>query len=379
MLSNPYFIGVAPGFKYDRQKPLRAQLQLAGLNSGNLLFTEALHRVLAGPSPHWGFDFDPSAVRDQHDVIVVAAANWLSPRTDWGRLSVLLDAAQLPIVVIGLGAQAPRETVMPTLSGGTQRFVDLLIDRNAHVGVRGAYSELVSHHFGMKNVVVTGCPSILWHVTRPISLKPSSMSTSRKALNTSRGLPDERLFQSKTETARLNLLLSRLALQNDYGFIGQAEFPDMYYALNRGNEDPYRKDFPDYLARIYGEELVSVERYLSRRMKVFFNVADWVDYIQCNVDMVIGSRLHGAIASLLAGVPAVLITHDTRTREAATKLDIPSIPSDLITDTLSLKHLAELVDCERVNGTMASLYADFAVFFEQCRLNHRLVNIKSDI
>jgi len=78
--------------------------------------------------------------------------------------------------------------------------------------------------------------------------------------------------------------------------------------------------------------------------------------------------LHGVIASLLAGVPAVLIVHDTRTREMAQHIKIPYLEAaDLVellsSGSLDIEGIYEGADLDAFNKNQPIYHAAFSAFF----------------
>jgi polysaccharide pyruvyl transferase WcaK-like protein len=64
---------------------------------------------------------------------------------------------------------------------------------------------------------------------------------------------------------------------------------------------------------------------LLGKMHVFRTLQEWTNFHKENTDFTLSSRIHGCIASLLAGKPALLIQHDQRTRELAETMGVSSI------------------------------------------------------
>ena len=73
-----------------------------------------------------GYDFNPDEVNASYDRIVIPAANWISPWTDLGALADALDEVEVPIVVVGIGAQSGIEMSIPDLKPGTARLLKVL-------------------------------------------------------------------------------------------------------------------------------------------------------------------------------------------------------------------------------------------------------------
>lgn len=77
----------------------------------------------------------------------------------------------------------------------------------------------------------------------------------------------------------------------------------------------------------------------ENRVKFFIDVPEWIQYME-KVDFFCGSRFHGTVAALLAGVPSVLCAFDARTRELA---EYHKIASMFPNDPLVEKNMEDLL------------------------------------
>jgi polysaccharide pyruvyl transferase WcaK-like protein len=109
-------------------------------------------------------------------------------------------------------------------------------------------------------------------------------------------------------------------------------------------------------------------------IRCFFDVGEWLDYAS-TVDLTLGSRLHGAIAALIAGRPALLVTHDSRTKEMAIQAGIPSIDKSeiLIHKEPDFAELHARIDPSEFNERQLRYYKNFIDFFEVNKVAHNLV------
>ncbi len=69
-----------------------------------------------------------------------------------------------------------------------------------------------------------------------------------------------------------------------------------------------------------------ISNLIEHKIKIFNSTSTWTDFLCKNCDLTVSSRIHGCIASLNAGKPALLLHHDVRTSELAKVIGIPSIP-----------------------------------------------------
>jgi len=80
-------------------------------------------------------------------------------------------------------------------------------------------------------------------------------------------------------------------------------------------------------------------------------------------DFVIGTRFHGAMAALLAGTPALVICHDSRTTEMCRFLGVPN--TDLATfNASSLDALFASVDLATYHSRRRVLAGEYVAFLE---------------
>jgi hypothetical protein len=80
-----------------------------GHNTGNLAFQHAVWSLIEDEKRVFSFDFRPEVVKEQARLICIPAANFLYNGFDLGGLADRLAATGLPLMVLGLGAQAMKD------------------------------------------------------------------------------------------------------------------------------------------------------------------------------------------------------------------------------------------------------------------------------
>ncbi|MDR5655065.1 polysaccharide pyruvyl transferase family protein [Ruixingdingia sedimenti] len=286
-----------------------------------MLFTESLLKNLAG-STHAFFDFNQDAL-DGRDCLVVAAANWLATGQDMAWLADRLELTTLPIFIVGLGAQSTLDGKIPKLPPGTQRLVRLISERSVNISVRGHFSAEVLDHYGVHNVVVTGCPSLLLAGKRGFSIAtPDALPDSSVCLHGTRHRfhktdAFQNYIYAQGFTRRIDMVL-------------QSELADTLYVLGRTNNAESVRQAAEPLVASYGTDNIDqIARYLKTHGKIFFELEPWLDYLRTK-SFCVGTRIHGTVAALLSGTPGMLIAHDSRTRELAETMSIPFVLSTAI-------------------------------------------------
>ena len=351
MYRNALVVGVRQ-LDHSGEKATVEQMMLSlGQNTGNMMFTQSLTSVLAGAA--WGsFRLDAQDV-EGHDAIVLAAANWVNNFDDFGWLAERLEKTKLPVFLIGVGAQASTADEIPDVSTGTLRLLSLVQDRSSSISARGTFSCEVLNRYGIKSARPTGCPSLM--LMGPEGPSPSLL---REPHFDACSIHATRHGFSSTD--EFQTFLYRQAFSRGLDLVLQSEVADIHYAVRgrTGEEVPARA--AEVLPDIYGADAETIAAYLERHGRVFTQYPDWIAYMR-ERSFCFGTRIHGTIAALIAGTPASLIVHDSRTVELAQIMGVPivrwqDIPSDRDIDIpllYSRPQLREFV------ARFASYYSNF--------------------
>lgn len=348
-----------------------------GGNTGNLLFIEALHRVIKHDAFAPVMGFHPRKIIERgHDGLIIPAANWLNPNSDWGGLANRIELSKLPCVMVGIGVQSEKIGNIPLITDGTKRLLKVVSERSKSISARGQFSAEVLNHYGVKNVEVTGCPSLLWKIDAPVSIKSPKPPGPSITAYASRENNIAKVSSADTRSL-ISRYISRLSIENGYTFVAQTEVHDITAARFKSSTERYRLE---YLKKAYQElNEESLIEYLSKNLKFFTSACDWIKFLKTQ-DFAFGTRLHGIIAALIAGTPAMLIYHDARTQEMAQHLRIPNIPAEtVLSKKMSALDIRHHFDPGEFNTRMDSYYSNFANFFAAndvaTRLNYKLTEI----
>ena len=113
----------------------------------------------------------------------------------------------------------------------------------------------------------------------------------------------------------------------------------------------------------------------DNRIKMIADMGNWFTYLQYEgFNYSIGNRIHGNIMSILAGIPATVLAHDTRTREMA---EFFEIPLHLVSknETLSVRDFERLyinADYSKFNATYRSKYNAYVDFLKKYGIVSRI-------
>lgn len=339
---------------------------LVGNNSGNMIFQHAAQRVLSRAGVEISADRSHSggkladSINAEYDAWVLPFANAIRPSFAevLEKYVDTIERLTIPVVILGIGVQLNTAADNPERLEAMEPLVHRLMRgvlRNApSVGVRGevTYDYLRALGYSSDEVQVIGCPSLFRNGLDLKLAVPSSLSAdSRVALNISPYLPEmgpiatanarryPKLEYIPQDLATLAMLISRID-------------PD--------NADKFAADIPYRV----GDPLIS-----SGRTSYFIDPTTWVDYLS-GMEFSFGSRIHGNISALLAGTPAFLLAHDSRTLELAKYHEIPyRLLADVPADVDPADLLAQ-ADYSAFHANHPARFQRYLAFLEQHGLRH---------
>ncbi|HCA86209.1 MAG TPA: polysaccharide pyruvyl transferase [Streptomyces sp.] len=347
---------------FDVVSPDQAiQQNVFATNSGNLLFSTAAHKVLSTENTEVvsnRMKIQPSEadrINEEYDVFVVPLANAF--RTSFQRhldkLSELVEKLDIPVVVVGVGAQRDigydAEQLRP-LDDSVKRFARAVLDRSAAIGVRGEFTEKYLNNLGFRDVEVIGCPSMF---TNGAALK-----VDKKADRLTAG---SRIAANMTRSADHIGDVSGL-LTKTY-----ERYPDMIYVMQVLADAELL--FWGDLSEARGQSgIAPIHRthplFREDKARLYLDPVTWIDEMRGR-DFSFGTRIHGNITALLAGTPCTVICHDSRTLELCRYFDIPHIQAKDVTADLDLAELYETADFTKLQNGHQERFDRFTAFLDK--------------
>ena len=344
-----------------------------GKNVGNLVFGDAMHKILSVPdvnvvpntflSERVGINeayYAQINDRFSHFVIPLANAFRTSFLDSLNRLSTTIEHLDIPVTVAGVGVSGGAHSlgrdlldVPPELVDGVNRFMRAVLDRSAKVGVRGenTYRFLRGLGYDDSQVEVIGCPSLF-----------------RNGLD----LKIEKRLPKLTPSSNVNINISPyVPVMSRVARFHQRKYENLEYIaqdvetlrLLLWGVDPKEIVYPKMPIHS-GHDF-----YQRDKISFFVDSRTWINHL-AERDFSFGTRIHGNIASLVAGTPAYVLVHDTRTQELA---DYHQIPYTLVPDLpeqVDAARLYEQADYTGFNEGHRERYERFTGFLELNGLEH---------
>ena len=322
--------------------PSEHLLKKSGGNTGNFAYVQAIWNHL---SPHveiFPWHASPEKIRETCNVVVIACANQLGPHTDLEHPALTLEKIGLPVVAVGLGAQAPTTEAIVALSAGTRRWLDVVAahapSKTPNIGVRGEFSrQQVERHGAANRAVVVGCPS---NFINPDPLLGAALGEKFDNLRLDRIAVPAGLHLWPHLRA-IEQSLAELVEATSGLYVAQSEI-DMI-RLSRGEWSRIDANTSAALHEYIRPQLSHEQfRIWCKRYAICFSDASsWMESMR-NFDFVVGARFHGVMLAIQAGTPGGVIAHDSRTLEMCQTMHIPVRKFDELPEPLDLRAISSL-------------------------------------
>src|SRR4051794_34886360 len=286
---------------------------------------------------------DWDALNAECDVLILKGGNyvqhdWLS--TTFGK--ELFEKVKIPVLMFGIGLQAGRSEKVQ-FAPEEADILRMLSDKSAAISVRGGSTAEALESIGIRNAVVTGCPTTYWSLKPEISVRKPGRE--RGSFSFRQGLysDDPEVYRSQfraIEAARDQFSSLSVILQGEE-LLMQRYFMATKWAahhavtrsgvegtgLTRLRREPVDVEaLRDELHRTYdGFSRPALIRWLIDNTFFSYDVGDYLDHYRAQ-DMVLGCRLHSNLVAIAHGTPTFFLTYDQRTQEMADTFELPSCP-----------------------------------------------------
>lgn len=295
-------------------------------NTGNLLYYYATRCCINFTDKKFGFGSSAELINKHGNGLVFSLANQLGAHTDLGKRGMRLDQVDVPLVGLGLGAQIKKETNdLSFIPEGTVNWIRELtqhsISNSPNLTVRGDYTFSILEKLGLADKALPiGCQTNFINSNRNLgqSISERLSSTGIELISIAAGSPANRNLR------KLEASLLRLAEETQGRYIVQHPLDMINLAINYSKEE-FNESFAKMSTAFMSEGFSESEfrKLVKENFKIFVDPCQWMLEHQRS-DAVVGTRIHGIQSALQAGVPAICLYIDSRTKELCEKMKIPS-------------------------------------------------------
>lgn len=310
-------------------------------NTGTYLMTDTLRHIIDADEliPRF-YEFD-----EHVDTVVTNVLHRIGAdiKIDFPYWENVLEHADR-VVPLSMGFAFSDGEIAP-VSKELDRFLKMLAER-CELGVRTIYDAEALNGVGIKNVKIIGCPSLFFHMNREFQVDDSCYDLHQ--IN----------FNFTTDFANLGIC-QRRAVEVHWPFI--LYFKQLHeagkYKIDLTMQKPPFAEINDIHAILLS--YAEVHKFYSDCGRYFYGVEDWIKGIKENDDFSIGSRFHGNIAAVLAGIPALPVNVDKRMKGMNDFFKIPSIDMEEFDAEKPLIYYREMADYSEFNKNYKIVYDNF--------------------
>jgi hypothetical protein len=350
-------------------------------NTGNMIHAAAARRMMSKfveyERPGEWSEADIERLRAEHSHIVFVTANLIRLGVPGDHPSIKdlmaglvplaknLERARLPIVVFGLGTQAAlRGPYEFTAAPEVVRLLKVVSDHSRKIAVRGPFTAEACLKLGIKNVEVIGCQSMFWHRSPEFSWglsEPDPVQPANVAFNFT--------------DAPLEAKLINQAIACGHDFIGQQnDAEEDVKAKENGAALPELANYNWGVAFAFAKGLLdrtNYEPWVKSHFYQFRQPEPWLEHMR-RYSFSYGTRLHGNIAALLAGVRAIWIVHDMRLKEVCDHFRLPTIGFDEVRAGVDMQTLYDRADYSQCHRIYPDRYRALFDYVDGAGLPHSL-------
>ena len=250
-------------------------------------------------------------INNNYDLIIYPMANFFGTdyKNNMYSLAETFQQIKIPTYIIACGAQANSyddlNNLIKDIGEPAKHFISSIYETGGEFALRGHFTKQFFDELGFHSAVVTGCPS-MFQLGR--DFKITNIKVSEKDFKP--------CFNGK-----ISLLDSSIEKFDTYYF----DQDNYFYKIYDSTYD-VKTDYKSLLRYYRHETMYSIKLLAENKIAHIPNLNQWRSFLKNgNFNYSFGSRIHGSIMAILAGVPATVVAVDTRTKEMADFFDIPYI------------------------------------------------------
>lgn len=323
-------------------------------NSGNHVFEFSLQKTTLSKKHQIDIKTiewvrsNPKEINKKYDMCLHSPANILG---SWAKQELKaweksLKEIKIPFHFIGVGAQSKKYTPCKLASKIKKEgyaFIKSILNTGGKIGLRGHFTAEVVENLGFSknDFHVLGCPSLFMNGPN-LRINKSNIQKPKPIFNGNKfwfNSDFHHYFNDHPESI----------------FVCQDKLYPLLYDLSYFNSD-----ITSYLQGSLFHNLCK-----EKRVRLYTDLIPWINEIKNeHFNFCIGTRIHGNIVSLLAGIPSCLDVIDSRTKELADFFEIPSIT--LNNPRTHIMDIYDKLDFDKFNKNFKNKFQNFKNFMNLC-------------
>lgn len=246
--------------------------------------------------------------KQEYNLCVIAFATHVTDKRDVSRYAKFAKRLNIKTIAFSLGIQDYSNTALSVgkLHVSLISLLSYVVKSSGYIGVRGPHtaSTLLKAGFKQKNIIQIGCPTLFGPLQK--DLKIIKKKTFKKPI----------VVYHRTMCTLNQKILKEAPL------LGQDFLDEVIFKDDIPNNQPIKqaelKNYSNYKNGALALKQIKHKGIFNNTFQDWFNTIG-------NHDFILGARLHGCIAALIQGIPAVMIARDIRVEEIAEFYKIPCV------------------------------------------------------
>lgn len=331
-----------------------------GGNNGNLIFGAASHKLFSTHDTTVDANYYTinrklaDRVNAEYDGFILPLANAFRPSFERELLltAEFIERLKVPFLMLSGGTQLPLDgnpESLKAMEGTVKRFASAVLEKSSALTVRGEISAQYFKSLGFSQVEVIGCPSM-------------TMNGRGHTVDPARELGADASIAYNIETSH--------PLGGDLVADAEANYGATYFPQDRATLEMLLWGSDKYQAVDERLPLEKSHPQFQQALAAYhLDAPTWIRYM-AEMDFSFGSRIHGNIAAILGGTPAVLLVHDGRTLELAQYHEIPFVDPAAAGCPSTVADLYELADFTGFNRGHTQRFDKLSDFIHENGFTH---------
>lgn len=300
------------------------------------------------------------SLNNKYDTCFIAFATHITTKRDVSEYADVIEKLDMKVIALSLGVQDyfsnSNESFIfhPSL----MKLLKIVSEKSNYIGVRGSHTASLLYKNGFTNVLPIGCPTLFWNLKPELNIEKSET------------------FKEPAIVYHRTIANEGFHLLKNIPIVGQDFLDEVVFTKNL-EEDVKLKELEivEYKKYHHTDEILS---YIDKNGVFHYSFQEWFDYIRTK-DFILGPRLHGCIAALIQGIPAVMLARDLRVNEIAEFFNIPKIRYDELSDKSSAQQIFDEADYIKFNETYKLRYKNYLNFLALNGVESNLSSNNSEI
>jgi len=244
----------------------------------------------------------------EYDLCIIAFATHVTEKRDVSLYTKFVKELNIKTIAFSLGIQDYSSTSnsITSLHPSLVELLGYVIESSEFIGVRGPHtaSTLLKQGFKQKNIIQIGCPTLFGPLNRDLRIIKNKK------------------FEKPVVVYHRTMASLNEKILKDVPILGQDFLDEVIFKKEVANDQLIKQmELNCYYSYKNGE--IALDQ-ISKNGIFKDTFKEWFDIIGEH-DFVLGARLHGCVAALIQGIPAVMIARDIRVQEIAEFYKIPYI------------------------------------------------------